>query len=174
MRYEARTRFSVGPTSSDFDHLKADEARYTRFPCLNGVGVLTANYCRHVFVPHSHSTYVIGVVERGAARVNFQNRQEVFGPDDVLVINPNLVHSAAAVTREGWRYRAIHLTPPALESFDRSGSFEAPKIADSVLARRVVALIGRVLVEPEPARVRRLIQQLVSAVWEHARPLPDS
>jgi AraC-like DNA-binding protein len=110
---------------------------------------MTADFSRHAFVPHTHETYAIGVVEGGAARTLHGGQIHVASAGSVMLINPGEVHTGAPVSPDsGWRYRMLYPAVPLVHRLCRSFGlnereqivFQAPVIDDHELAGQIVQL----------------------------------
>ncbi|MBP2478430.1 AraC-like DNA-binding protein [Crossiella equi] len=86
----------------------AEPAWYWRHPNVPGLDLLAARYRRHVFTRHSHDTYAIGVVERGAEVLHGGAGSEVIGVGGSVALHPGEVHSGQAVDETGWNYRVLY------------------------------------------------------------------
>ncbi len=128
---------------------RADErAEYAEVGGTNGIALIVAEFSRHSFVPHSHESYALGVVEGGAARTLHCGEEYVAPAGAVMCVNPREVHTGEPVSaREGWRYRMLYpsiarVQQLALELGVASVGpvlFQAPVIHDPELARMIVA-----------------------------------
>lgn len=77
---------------------------------LGQLELLKATFVTHSFVPHTHDTYVIGVVEGGVEM--FRRDKELYyaTPNQVILVNPNQLHTGSAGVPEGWTYRTLYPT----------------------------------------------------------------
>ncbi len=71
--------------------------------------ILRASYHRHVFPPHMHDTYAIGVHEAGRSRVLYRGSIQTIRPNGVIVIEPGTVHTGVPDDEVGWRYRMLYV-----------------------------------------------------------------
>lgn len=85
--------------------------RYQTSPLLGGLELLTADYRRQVFPPHTQDTVVLGLVERGRIEVLSGSAYMSVTEGDVLFIPAGAVHEAHATTDDPWTYRALYLSP---------------------------------------------------------------
>jgi AraC-like DNA-binding protein len=111
------------------------------------LGVLHARYRRHAFGRHAHSTYTIGVVEHGSEELSYGDDREYVGAGDVVLINPETIHTGRAMTGEGWTYHAFYVPV----EFVRSSLGGAPaltrRIADDPVARNALRTAVRAMDE---------------------------
>jgi AraC-like DNA-binding protein len=72
-----------------------------------GLDLLHGTFTNHAFRPHTHETYSIGILERGA--MTFACRGSMFTqrPGLIGLINPDEAHTGHAANNEGWTYRSF-------------------------------------------------------------------
>lgn len=123
-----------------------ESARYWRYHGLGGLDLMLAQFVQHRFARHSHETYAMGTLEAGQEEIRFSDGVQYAGTDEVVVIEPDVVHTGGPHTSEGWTYRVLY---PSVEQVrevaDEIGvpggtpSFERRVVADPRMARRVAA-----------------------------------
>ncbi|MFN8574329.1 MAG: AraC family transcriptional regulator [Gemmatimonadaceae bacterium] len=132
--------------------------------------ILRGTYTRQRFAPHAHETYAIGVIERGASRAQIGTNEHLHRPGDVILIEPNVVHTGGAAAEEGWSYRMFYVPPGLLASMvgedESPAHFRRPTRADHSMAEQMVdvhrVLEGeRDLLEKESALAQLLSNMLV-------------
>ncbi|MDF0375338.1 AraC family transcriptional regulator [Streptomyces sp. KA12] len=79
--------------------------QYTELPQLD---LLRARYVRHTFPRHSHEGYVFGSVSSGVEDVGLPGGTVHAGPGTVVMINPEVPHTARAGVPEGWVYATLY------------------------------------------------------------------
>lgn len=96
------------------------------------------------FARHTHDSFGIGVIERGAQR-SWSGRGPVeAGPGDLITVNACEVHDGAPIDAEGRRWRMLYFEPAVIgvlardlsEQRDDTLEFKAPVFANPVVARR--------------------------------------
>ena len=151
-----------------------EHAEFTWVPVLGGVACLSAEYRDHAFAPHTHDTFVVGVFEAGAAVVRSEAKPVTVGANDVLVINPEAVHSAGPAVAEGWRYRAIYPTLALVDSILTETGHHGPRffattrLADPVLAGELRPLIAALALHRTPLALESVLVDLVHRLWGRA------
>jgi len=75
-----------------------------RFP---GLDCLTATFRTHVYAPHTHETYVVGVIDAGCETWNARGARHYAAPGDVLFNLPLDVHDGAPFG-DGYTYRMTY------------------------------------------------------------------
>lgn len=83
-------------------------ARHWRYDRLPGLDLLRARYVRHTFPRHSHDGFVIGAVTRGVEAVGLADGTLHAGPGSVVLLNPEVAHTARAGGPDGWAYATLY------------------------------------------------------------------
>ncbi len=87
-----------------------EDAHYRRHPSEPGVDLLTARYVTHRYSRHAHPTYTIGLIESGVEEFDHAGTLLRAVEGQVLLLNPEVVHTGQAGVPEGWRYRVLYPT----------------------------------------------------------------
>ncbi|MFF3291915.1 AraC family transcriptional regulator [Streptomyces sp. NPDC003023] len=87
---------------------KGEWARHWQYPGVPGLDLLQARYVRHSFPRHSHEGFVLGAVRRGIEDVLLPEGTVRARPGTVVMINPEVPHSARAGVPEGWVYSTLY------------------------------------------------------------------
>ncbi|MFD0279492.1 AraC family transcriptional regulator [Kitasatospora sp. NPDC127111] len=97
--------------------------------------MLTARFDRHVYAPHSHAEYTIGVCVGGSEVIDYRGGRLHVGLGEIVVLEPGEVHTGGPGTTEGYAYRALYVPPPLLaEATEAPSHFAAPVVDDPALA----------------------------------------
>lgn len=83
-------------------------ARHWRYERLPGLDLLRARYVRHTFPRHSHDGFVIGAVTRGVEAIGLPDGTLNAGPGTVVMLNPEVAHTAKAGGPDGWAYATLY------------------------------------------------------------------
>ncbi|MGO4461918.1 AraC family transcriptional regulator [Streptomyces sp. M-16] len=83
-------------------------ARHWQYPQLPGLDLLRAHYVRHTFPRHAHDGYVIAAVTGGVEEIGLPSGTVRAGPGSVVLINPEVAHTARAGAPEGWAYATLY------------------------------------------------------------------
>ena len=144
---------------------------------LPGVEALHANFERHAYRPHSHPTWTVAVMERGAAAFTVDARKERARDGECFVLEPEAVHTGVPAVPEGWAYKVLYLDPELLSAWDERDA-TPPRAARWVVARDTTlraALIGAhgALADEPPGLSRdEAVLRGVDALRPHLRPGP--
>jgi AraC-like DNA-binding protein len=146
---------------------------------LAGVEALHASFERHEYRPHSHPTWTIAVMERGAAQFTVDERFERADDGECFVLEPEAVHTGVPAVPEGWGYKVIYLEPDLLSAWDERDA-AAPRAAKWVVFRdadlRAALLRAHDALAAEPAGLVRdeAVLHAVDALKPHLRPGPEA
>jgi hypothetical protein len=94
-----------------------ERTRYFRPAALPDVEALHASFVAHAYRPHSHPTWTVAVVERGAARFELDATHQRAGRGELFVLEPEAVHTGTAAVPEGWAYKVLYLDPGLLGAY---------------------------------------------------------
>ena len=122
-----------------------ESVRYWRHQGLGGLDLMRARFVGHRFSRHSHETFAIGVVESGTEEIRFADGVEYTGVDEVVLIDPGVVHTGRAHSPGGWTYRVLY---PSVEQLAAIGAEIGAPAGQPSFSRRVVAdgrMAGRVV-----------------------------
>jgi AraC-like DNA-binding protein len=110
----------------------------------NGLELLKATFVKHSFPPHTHEGYVIGLVEGGVEMFHRDKALHVATANNIILVNPNQLHTGYAGVPEGWTYRTLY---PSIEQMQQAVAtifeeehvpyFSQAVINDAELAQRL-------------------------------------
>jgi len=157
-----------------------DETYFWRVSRHADLDCFTATFRRHVFPPHTHAAYVIGVTLDGIHSYMHKGVRVRCHPGTICFINPDEVHDGSP-DGHGYSYRMTYPGPDFLSAIlsEASGRsvgaprFRSPTIDDPALAR-TFCTAHRALEGAEEALLadEKLIGFYLAAVERHAGGLP--
>ncbi|MGW1184207.1 AraC family transcriptional regulator [Streptomyces drozdowiczii] len=122
----------------------AEWARHWSYAGLPDLDLLRARYIRHTFPRHSHEGYVLASVSQGVEAIGTPGGTLHAGPGTVIMINPEVPHSARAGVPEGWVYDTLYpsaqvVNEIAADTTDLRGTvgFTETGVADPYAARLI-------------------------------------
>lgn len=131
----------------------AETATYYRPPGLPGIEALHASFVEHAYRPHSHPTWTVAVVERGAARFSLDATQQRADRGELFILEPEAVHTGMAAVPEGWAYKVLYVEPDLIAEWADAG--RSPRAARWVVFRdhalRDALLVAHEALATEPA-----------------------
>lgn len=155
---------------------QTESAVFTRWNDFGPVDLLTATYVSHVYTPHVHEGYAIGVIEGGAEAFEYRGSRFIAPAGSLVAVNPDTVHTGHAALPEGWRYRMCYFGVELAERL-LPGSEGTPYFPEVVLDDSVLALEFRSLhriLQASPLRLEResgFLSVLGSLFRRHAKGL---
>lgn len=87
--------------------VSGEQARFWQAPQHDGLECLSARFTRHRYAPHSHETYVFGIIVAGVEVFDCRGMAQVAQAGDVCFVNPGDVHDGAPGDK-GYAYRMIY------------------------------------------------------------------
>lgn len=163
--------------------MNCEHVKFWHDATLSNLELLHATYITHTFAPHTHESYVIGVIEQGAEQFAYRRRQHVAPVGSIVFINPGEMHTGSAAAEQGWTYRTLY---PSTDLLQRSVSdltgksrdipfFAEPVVYDPELMREI-SLTHRALEEQSSAleRESRLLWMLARLILRYADDHPRS
>ena len=114
--------------------MAAETSTYLRPAGLPGVEALHASFVEHAYRPHSHPTWTIAVVERGAARFSLDTTQQRADRGELFMLEPEAVHTGMAAVPEGWAYKVLYIEPELIAECEETDG-PAPRAARWVVFR---------------------------------------
>jgi hypothetical protein len=109
----------MGQTARNIGGMSQEVARYWQHPGLPGVDLLRARFVRQRYSRHTHETYVIALIDRGVEEFDHQGIRMRAGPGEIILVNPDTVHTGHAGIPDGWTYRVFY---PAAELVARAAA----------------------------------------------------
>ncbi len=158
----------------------AEYSTYFRPQGLSGIEALHARFVRHAYRPHSHPTWTVAVVERGAARFSLDATQQRAGQGELFVLEPESVHTGMAAVPEGWAYKVLYIEPQLLHDWDErdAGPPRASRwvvFRDVALHRALQQAHAALAAEPSgDISVEEAVLDAVAALRPHLRPGPPN
>jgi len=154
-----------------------DIARFQRASDLNGLEFLHATFARHTFPRHTHETYAIGVIEKGAQATCYKGATHIAATGEICLVNPGEVHTGFSPDESGWTYRVFYPDAPLLQRVagEIAGRpvglpyFSSPVIRDRRLASEILSFL-KLLEESRDMLEREslLLSVLADMIRRHA------
>ncbi|RJF69947.1 AraC family transcriptional regulator [Rhodopseudomonas palustris] len=118
-----------------------DKVDYRRLAQLDELEFVYATYATHQFAKHSHETFSIGLVERGANTFLHRGEKRIAPAGCICAVNPGEIHTGDPGS-DGWTYwnffpSAETLTRVAEDLYDRP--MQLPELHSSVIDDVVAA-----------------------------------
>ncbi|MER5811945.1 AraC family transcriptional regulator [Streptomyces sp. NPDC002033] len=154
-------------------------ARHWQPAQLPGLDLLRAHYVRHTFPRHTHEGYVIAAVTGGIEEIGLPAGTLRAGPGSVVLINPEVAHTARAGVPEGWAYATLYpsrdlIAEVAAEVAGLRGTpgFTADMVCDADASRMITEVHGAAEAGNALAADTLLRGVVARMLARHAGPLP--
>ncbi|CAL9601876.1 AraC family transcriptional regulator [Streptomyces sp. enrichment culture] len=149
---------------------RGEQARWTRAR-LGTAGppldLLTACFDRHVYAPHAHDEYTVGVTVGGLEVIAYRGGHIHSGPGSIVVLEPGEVHTGGPAAPEGYSYRALYAAPGLLTDGTRPAAlphFREPVLDDPELAAALRAAHTDLARCPDPLEAESRLPWLLTAL----------
>ncbi|QNE74589.1 helix-turn-helix domain-containing protein [Streptomyces finlayi] len=156
-------------------------ARYWQYAELPELDLLRARYVRHTFRRHTHEGYVFGTITRGVEDVGLPGGTVHAGPGAVVMINPEVPHTARAGVPEGWVYATLYPSAQVINDIaaDMTNLRGTVGFAESSVpdphAARLITEIHRAAEEGNALAADSLLRVMVARLLgRHGGVLPTS
>ncbi|WP_419998385.1 AraC family transcriptional regulator [Streptomyces boninensis] len=143
-------------------------ARHWQYRSLPGLDLLRARYVGHSFPTHSHDGYVFGAVTLGVEEVGLPEGVIRAGPGTVVMLNPEVPHTARAGVAEGWAYATLYPTAGLIAEIAaetttvRGTAGFGRTIADDARGSHLIAEVHRAAEEDNPLAADSLLRVAVA------------
>ncbi len=158
---------------------KGEWARLWQHADLPGLDLLRARYVRHAFPRHSHDGYVFGAVVGGIEEVHLPDGVIRAGNGSVVMLNPEVPHSARAGVPEGWQYATLYPTTQLVSEIAaeattiRGTAGFGETIVDDPYGSRLIHEVHRAAEEGNALAADSLLRIVVARLLHrHGRALP--
>jgi AraC-like DNA-binding protein len=104
-----------------------------QIPALGGLEVLRADFVRHSFPKHSHETFTVVLIDRGASTYWYRGANRSTGVGEVSLLNPDEVHTGSPAKLEGYAQRSLYLEPARFWNGSTLRFFRGSQVSDAHL-----------------------------------------
>ena len=162
----------------------AEQALWTRARlgrCGPPLDLLTARFDKHVYAPHAHDEFTVGVCVGGSEVIDYRGGHIRTGPGSIVVLAPGEVHTGGpGNATDGYAYRALYAAPALLTDgtfSDGVPHFREPLIDDPELAAAILRTHTELNTCPDPLEAESRLPWLLTALARRhstARPTTDT
>jgi AraC-like DNA-binding protein len=162
-----------------------EEVRWARARLGRGgppLDLLTASFDEHVYAPHAHEEFTIGVCVGGREVIDYRGGRIRPGPGSIVVLAPGETHTGGPGAADGYAYLALYAEPSLLTDGTLGGTlggtphFREPLLDDPELAEALRRAHTVLSSRPDPLEAESRVPGLLAAlVRRHstARPARD-
>ncbi|OIJ67206.1 AraC family transcriptional regulator [Streptomyces mangrovisoli] len=147
-----------------------EEALWTRARlgrCGPPLDLLTARFDKHVYAPHAHDEYTIGVCVGGTEIIDYRGGHIRTGPGSIVVLAPGEMHTGGpGEATGGYAYRALYAAPGLLADGVLGGlpHFREPLLDDPELAAALRTAHTELARCPDPLEAESRLPWLLTAL----------
>ncbi|MFE1440800.1 AraC family transcriptional regulator [Streptomyces sp. NPDC058739] len=147
----------------------AEQALWTRARlgrCGPALDLLTARFQRHVYAPHAHEEFTIGVCVGGSEVIDYRGGHIRTGPGSIVVLEPEEMHTGGpGAGSDGYAYRALYAEPSLLrEGTLGTPYFREPLLDDPELAAALRRTHTELAACPDPLEAESRLPWLLTAL----------
>jgi AraC-like DNA-binding protein len=147
----------------------AEQALWTRARlgrCGPPLDLLTARFQRHVYAPHAHEEFTIGVCVGGTEVIDYRGGHIRTGPGSIVVLAPGEMHTGGpGSATDGYAYRALYAAPSLLtEGTLGLPHFREPLLDDPELAAALRLTHTELAACPDPLEAESRLPWLLTAL----------
>ncbi|PWI18731.1 AraC family transcriptional regulator [Streptomyces sp. Act143] len=158
-----------------------EQALWTRAKlgrCGPRLDLLTARFDKHVYAPHAHDEFTVGVCVGGSEIIDYRGGHIRTGPGSIVVLAPGEVHTGGpGNATDGYAYRALYAETPLLADGTLGfPHFREPLIDDPELAAALLRTHTALSARPDPLEAESRLPWLLTALARRhstARPADD-
>lgn len=150
-------------------------------PLRPPLDLLTARFDKHVYAPHAHDEFTVGVCVGGCEVIDYRGGHIRTGPGSIVVLAPGEVHTGGpGNATDGYAYRALYAAPALLTDgtfSDGVPHFREPLIDDPELAAAILRTHTDLNTCPDPLEAESRLPWLLTALARRhstARPTTDA
>lgn len=146
--------------------------------CGPALDLLTARFDRHVYAPHAHDEFTVGLCVGGSEVIDYRGDRLRPSPGSIVVLDPGEMHTGGPDTADGYAYRALYAGTSLLTDGTTGGlpHFREPLIDDPELAAAFRAAHTDLSTCPDPLEAESRLPWLLTALARRhstARPVDD-
>ncbi|MFD3838694.1 AraC family transcriptional regulator [Streptomyces sp. NPDC058642] len=135
--------------------------------CGPSLDLLTARFDKHVYAPHAHDEFTVGVCVDGTEVIDYRGGHIRTGPGSIVVLAPGEVHTGGpGNATDGYAYRALYAGTSLLTDGTLGGvpHFREPLIDDPELASAILLTHTELGARPDPLETESRLPWLLTAL----------
>lgn len=134
--------------------------------CGPPLDLLTAHFDSHVYAPHAHDEFTIGVTVGGSEVIAYRGGHIHSYPGSIVVLEPGEMHTGGPAACDGYAYQALYAEPALLTDGTLGGlaHFRDPVLDDPELAAALRAAHTDISACPDPLEAESRLPWLLTAL----------
>ncbi|MFE7276737.1 helix-turn-helix domain-containing protein [Streptomyces sp. NPDC057623] len=147
-----------------------EQALWTRARLGRGgtpLDLLTARFDRHVYAPHAHDEFTIGVCVAGSEIIDYRGGRIRPTPGSIVVLAPGEMHTGGPAETGGYAYRALYAETSLLTDGTLGPAvphFHEPLLDDPELAAALRLAHTELSTTPDPLEAESRLPWLLTAL----------
>ncbi|MFF4831442.1 helix-turn-helix domain-containing protein [Streptomyces sp. NPDC001315] len=149
----------------------SEQALWTRARlgrCGPPLDLLTARFDKHVYAPHAHDEFTVGVCVGGSEIIDYRGGHIRTGPGSIVVLAPGEMHTGGPGNdTDGYAYRALYAAPGLLTDGTLGPGlphFRDPVVDDPELAAALRLTHTELSTCPDPLETESRLPWLLTAL----------
>ena len=150
-------------------------------PGVPGVAeVFHAHFTEHVYPLHTHDTWTVLIVDRGAVRYDLERGEHGILGSTVALLPPHVPHNGRSATGGAFRKRVLYLEPDQLGAGLVGRAVDRPEVVDASLYARISRIHHALLRPGDEFEAETLLSLVRERAEQHLRgtdpaaPVPDA
>lgn len=145
-------------------------------PDVPGVAeVFHARFTEHVYPLHTHDTWTVLIVDRGAVRYDLEHDEHGVLASTIALLPPHVPHNGRSATGGEFRKRVLYLETDVIGEELVGRAVDRPEVVDTALYDRLSG-IHRALLRPgeefEAESLLSLVRERIDQHLRHLEPSP--
>jgi AraC-like DNA-binding protein len=122
-----------------------EKTRFSAIQISGRIEVLHARYYEHVFSPHWHQEYAIGLIDAGVEQFQYHGVTHRAGEGEIVLLNAGEVHTGEGLDERGFGFRMLYIPESTFRdiaspevALPESFRFRSPILHNSTLRRKLL------------------------------------
>ncbi|WP_226647895.1 AraC family transcriptional regulator [Microbulbifer variabilis] len=117
--------------------MQKEFSKFWRNPAYKNIELFHAHFRQFTFSKHWHDELAIGIIQRGAEKLDYRGQTAVIPQGGIVTINPGEIHTGYSGSDQGWHYRMFYFDMTLIEQVLREhrkyGSIPTPFLKGPII-----------------------------------------
>ena len=142
-------------------------------PAVPGVAeVFHARFTEHVYPLHTHDTWTVLIVDRGAVRYDLDHDEHGVLGSTVALLPPHVPHNGRSATGGEFRKRVLYLELDQIGADLIGHAVDRPDLIDATLRERISGIHGALQQPGDEFEAESMLALVRERIASHLRQLP--
>lgn len=142
-------------------------------PGVPGVAeVFHARFIEHVYPLHTHDTWTVLLVDRGAVRYDLEHDEHGVLGSTVALLPPHIPHNGQSATGDEFRKRVLYLEPDQIDTDLIGRAVDRPEVVDADLRAQISEIHGALLRPGDEFEAESRLSLVRERITAHLRRMP--